>query len=135
MSDTSDYQPTDPRDEPAPLGLMVLLTGGSALAIIVLVTFFSGSTSLRPLLLGPIMLVGYEVLVHEVWWKRWWGAVPGAIAGLVTYFEGRAMLADLIGDTWAHPLAFVTAWVLFAVVFCLASRYPRTDFTAQRARP
>ncbi|MEU4572247.1 hypothetical protein ACBI99_14665 [Nonomuraea sp. ATR24] len=133
MSDTPVPPQTDPRDEPAPLGLMVLLTGGSAVVIILAVTFLSGSAGLRPLLLGPIMLVGYEVLVHEVWWKRWWGAVPGAIAGLVTYFEGRAMLADLIGDAWAHPLAFVTAWVLFAVVFCLASRYPRTDFTAQKS--
>jgi hypothetical protein len=124
--------PVDPRDEPAPLGLLLLLIGGSAAVVIAIATFFATSTSVRPLLLGPILLVAFQVVAHEVWWRRWWGALPGAVVGLVTYFEGRAMLADVIGDTWAHPLAYVAAWCLFAVIFALASRFPRTDFSSAR---
>ncbi|WP_336208628.1 hypothetical protein [Nonomuraea sp. LPB2021202275-12-8] len=129
------YRPVDPRDEPAPFGAVVLLTAGSAVAILAIYGFFGSAGSSRPLLLGPITLVVFEVVMHEVWWRRWWGAIPGAIVGLVAYFEGRAMLADIIGDAWGEPVAFVAAWTLFAVIFALASRYPRTNFTGDRALP
>ncbi|MEQ4725298.1 hypothetical protein [Nonomuraea sp. B19D2] len=116
----------DPRNEPAPFGAVVLLTAASAVAVMGLAAFLSHPPGLKFLLLGPIALVVFEVAVHEVWWKRWWGAIPGAVAGLALYFEGRTTLADLVGDTWAHPVAYVAAWTLFAVVFALCSRYPRT---------
>ncbi|MBN6057166.1 hypothetical protein JYK22_34905, partial [Nonomuraea sp. RK-328] len=81
---------------------------------------------LKLLLFGPIALVAFEVVVHEVWWQRWWGAVPGAVLGLTLYSEGREALGDIVGDAWGQPIAYVAAWALFAVVFALASRYPRT---------
>lgn len=105
---------------------MVLLTTGSALAVVALAGLLGGEPTLKWLLLGPVGLVAFEVLGHEVWWRRWWGAIPGALAGLTVYVEGRQALADLIGDAWAHPVAYVTAWALFAVIFALASRWPRT---------
>ncbi|MEV0386222.1 hypothetical protein [Nonomuraea sp. NPDC050643] len=116
----------DPRAEPAPFGLVVLLTVGSAVAVMVLAALLSHPPGLTFLLFGPIALVVFEVVAYDVWWRRWWGAVPGAVAGLAVYFEGRTALADVVGDTWAHPVAYVTAWTLFAVVFALCSRYPRT---------
>ncbi|MFB4280914.1 MULTISPECIES: hypothetical protein [unclassified Nonomuraea] len=116
----------DPRNEPAPFAAVVLLTGGSAVAVMVLAALLSHPPGLKFLLLGPVALVVFEVVAYEVWWQRWWGAVPGAVAGLAIYFEGRQALADLMGDTWAHPVAYVTAWTLFAVVFALCSRYPRS---------
>lgn len=118
----------DPRDEPAPFGAMVLLTTGSAVAIMAAVSLLSWPENLKLLLLGPITLVVWEVITYEVWWRRWWGAVPGAVAGLAMYGEGRQALADVIGDAWAHPVAYVTAWALFAVIFAAASRWPRTSF-------
>ncbi|MET7338687.1 hypothetical protein [Nonomuraea sp. NPDC005650] len=116
----------DPRNEPAPFGAVVLLTVASAVAVMGLGALLSEPPALKFLLFGPIALVVFEVMVHEVWWQRWWGAIPGAVAGLALYFEGRVTLADLIGDTWAHPVAYVAAWALFAVVFAVCSRYPRT---------
>ncbi|MFC7590453.1 hypothetical protein ACFQYP_47210 [Nonomuraea antimicrobica] len=116
----------DPRDEPAPFGTVVLLTSLSAVAVMVLSALLAHPPGAKFLLFGPIALVVFEVITHELWWQRWWGAVPGALAGLAVYFEGRQALADVIGDTWAHPIAYVTAWALFAVVFALCSRYPRT---------
>ncbi|MFG3441039.1 hypothetical protein ACGF0J_27625 [Nonomuraea sp. NPDC047897] len=118
----------DPRDEPAPFGAVVLLTTGSAVAIMAAVALLSWPENLKLLLLGPITLVVWEVITYEVWWRRWWGAVPGAVAGLAMYGEGRQALADVIGDAWAHPVAYVTAWALFAVIFAVASRWPRTSF-------
>ncbi|MEU6788609.1 hypothetical protein ABZ912_56295 [Nonomuraea angiospora] len=116
----------DPRNEPAPFGAVVLLTAASAVAIMGLSVLLSQPPGLKFLLFGPIALVVFEVAVHEVWWQRWWGAIPGAVAGLALYFEGRDALGDLVGDAWAHPVAYVAAWTLFAVVFALCSRYPRT---------
>lgn len=116
----------DPRNEPAPFGAVVLLTAASAVAVMALSALLSQPPGLKWLLFGPIALVVFEVVVHEVWWQRWWGAIPGAVAGLALYFEGRAALSDLVGDAWAHPVAYVAAWTLFAVVFALCSRYPRT---------
>ncbi|TDD11030.1 hypothetical protein E1292_06580 [Nonomuraea deserti] len=116
----------DPRDEPAPFGAVVLLTAGSAVAVMVISALMSDPPGMRFHLGGPIALVVFEVVTNEVWWQRWWGAIPGAIGGLACYFEGRAALADLVGDTWGHPIAYVAAWTLFAVVFALCSRYPRT---------
>ncbi|GAA3246216.1 hypothetical protein [Nonomuraea helvata] len=116
----------DPRNEPAPFGAVVLLTAASAVAVMGLAALLSHPPGLKFLLLGPIALVVFEVVVHEVWWQRWWGAIPGAAAGLALYFEGRAALADIVGEPWAHPVAYVAAWTLFAVVFALCSRYPRT---------
>lgn len=118
----------DPRDEPAPFGALVLLTTGSAVAIMAAVSLLSWPENLKLLLLGPITLVAWEVITYEVWWRRWWGAVPGALAGLAMYVEGRQALADVIGDAWARPVAYVTAWALFAVIFAVASRWPRTSF-------
>ncbi|MFI7617414.1 hypothetical protein ACIBP6_39945 [Nonomuraea terrae] len=116
----------DPRNEPAPFGTVVALTAGSAVAVMGLTVLLSDPPSMKFLLFGPLALVVWEVIAFEVWWRRWWGAVPGAVAGLLVYVEGRQALADVIGDTWAHPVAYVTAWTLFAVVFALCSRYPRT---------
>ncbi|WP_176993903.1 hypothetical protein [Nonomuraea jiangxiensis] len=116
----------DPRNEPAPFGLVVLLTAASAVVVMALEVFLSDPPGLRFLLFGPVALVAFEVITHEVWWQRWWGAIPGAVAGLGLYFEGRAALSDLIGAAWAHPVAYVAAWTLFAVVFAVCSRYPRT---------
>ncbi|MGV9301989.1 hypothetical protein ACWDLG_01330 [Nonomuraea sp. NPDC003727] len=118
---------TDPRDEPAPFGTIVLLTTLSAVAVAALQYFVAERLNLKLLLVGPIALVAFEVVVHEVWWRRWWGAVPGALAGLVLYFEGRQMVAE--------PLAYVAAWALFAVVFCLASRIPLGGLEERRAGP
>ncbi|NUW45979.1 hypothetical protein [Nonomuraea rhodomycinica] len=119
-------QQIDPRDEPAPFGAVVLLTVASAVAVMVVTSLLDQPPGLKFLLLGPIALVVFEVMVHEVWWQRWWGAVPGAVLGLTLYFEGREALGDVVGDSWAHPIAYVAAWALFAVVFAVASRYPRT---------
>ncbi|MBB5776676.1 hypothetical protein [Nonomuraea jabiensis] len=116
----------DPRNEPAPFGTLVLLTAASAVAVMGLSALLSQPPGLKWLLFGPIALVAFEMVVHEVWWQRWWGAIPGAVAGLALYFEGRATLSDLVGDVWAHPVAYVAAWTLFAAVFALCSRYPRT---------
>ncbi|MGW4475990.1 hypothetical protein [Nonomuraea sp. NPDC004354] len=116
---------TDPRDEPAPFGTIVLLTTLSAVAVAALQYFVAERLNLKLLLVGPIALVAFEVVVHEVWWRRWWGAVPGALAGLVLYFEGRQMVAE--------PVAYVAAWALFAVVFCLASRIPLGGLEERRA--
>ncbi|PRX63111.1 hypothetical protein B0I32_111104 [Nonomuraea fuscirosea] len=115
----------DPRDEPAPLAALVLLTAGSAVAVMVLAAFLSQPPRLNFLLFGPVALVAFEVVAYDVWWRRWWGAIPGALLGLLIYFEGRAALSDVIGEVWAHPVAYVLAWTLFAVVFALCSRYPR----------
>ncbi|WP_431930893.1 hypothetical protein [Nonomuraea jabiensis] len=117
---------TDPRNEPAPFGAVVLLTAASAVAVMGLSALLSQPPGLKFLLFGPIALVVFEVVVHEVWWQRWWGAIPGAVAGLALYFEGRDALSDLVGDAWAHPVVYVAAWTLFAAVFALCSRYPRT---------
>ncbi|MEV0202330.1 hypothetical protein [Nonomuraea sp. NPDC050691] len=117
---------TDPRDEPAPFGAVVLLTVASAVAVMVLTSLLDEPPGLKLLLFGPIALVVFEVMVHEVWWQRWWGAVPGAVLGLTLYSEGREALGGIVGDAWAHPIAYVAAWALFAAVFALASRYPRT---------
>ncbi|PZG14292.1 hypothetical protein [Nonomuraea aridisoli] len=116
----------DPRNEPAPFGTVVVLTAGSAVAVMGLTALLSDPPGMKFLLFGPLALVVWEVIAFEVWWRRWWGAVPGAVAGLLVYFEGRQALGDVIGDAWAHPVAYVTAWTLFAVVFALCSRYPRT---------
>jgi hypothetical protein len=116
----------DSRDEPAPFGAVVLLTAAAAVGVMVLGALAPSALNLKFLLFGPIALVLFEIAVHEVWWKRWWGAVPGAVLGLAIYFEGRTALADIVGDAWAHPAAYVTAWTLFAAVFAWASRYPRT---------
>ncbi|MEV0623071.1 hypothetical protein AB0I81_57815 [Nonomuraea sp. NPDC050404] len=116
----------DPRNEPAPFGTLVLLTAASAGAVMALTGLLADPPSLKFLLFGPIALVAFEVAVHEVWWQRWWGAIPGAVAGLAVYFEGRVALADIMGDGWAHPIAYVTAWTLFAAVFAWCSRYPRS---------
>lgn len=121
----------DPRDEPAPFAATVLLTVVSAAAVAVAGLVFP-EVNPKLQLLGPAGLMAFEIMVEEVWWRRWWGAIPGAVIGLIAYFEGRAMLADLGAGAWAHPVAFVTAWTLFAVVFALASRYPRTAFTPGR---
>lgn len=115
----------DPRDEPAPFAPVVLLTVAAAVGVMVFAALAPSALNLRFLLFGPIALVLFEIAVHELWWRRWWGAIPGAVAGLAIYSEGRAALTDLIGDGWAHPLAYVTAWALFAVVFAWCSRYPR----------
>jgi hypothetical protein len=121
-----DEEPApDPRDEPAPFGTVVLLTAASAVGVMLLSALLSHPPSMKFLLFGPVALVVFEVVAYEVWWRRWWGALPGAVAGLVTYFEGRAALADLMGDGWAHPVAYVAAWTLFAAVFAWCSRYPR----------
>ncbi|WP_146103998.1 hypothetical protein [Nonomuraea solani] len=116
----------DPRDQPAPFGAVVLLTAASAVAVMALAVTLSQPPGLKFLLFGPIALVVFEVVAYEVYWRRWWGALPGAVAGLAVYFEGRVALADVIGDTWAHPIAYVTAWTLFAAVFAVCSRYPRS---------
>ncbi|MFC4012768.1 hypothetical protein ACFOY2_36430 [Nonomuraea purpurea] len=116
----------DPRNEPAPFGTIVLLTVASAAAVMVLAALMSDPPGLKFLLFGPIAFVVFEVVGNEVWWKRWWGAIPGAVVGLAMYVEGRTALADVIGDTWAYPVAYVTAWALFAVIFALCSRYPRS---------
>lgn len=105
---------TDPREEPAPFGAVVLLTTLSAVAVMALDHFLPQQLNTKMLLFGPIALVAFEVVVHEVWWRRWWGAIPGAVVGLVVYFEGRQMVGE--------PVAYVAAWALFAVIFCLASR-------------
>ncbi|NRQ37328.1 hypothetical protein HII36_36655 [Nonomuraea sp. NN258] len=115
----------DPRHEPAPFATTVLLTGGSAVAVMGIAALLSHPPGLKFLLFGPIALVAFEVITAEVWWKRWWGALPGAAISLACYFEGRQALADALGDTWAHPVAYVLAWTLFATVFALCSRYPR----------
>ncbi|TDE60368.1 hypothetical protein E1295_00555 [Nonomuraea mesophila] len=124
----SDVEPGDgdPRDNPAPFAAVVLLTAGVAVAVMVISALMSDPPGAKFVLGGPIATVIYGVVSHEVWWPRWWGAIPGAIAGLAGYFEGRAALADLVGDAWAHPVAYVAAWTLFAVVFALCSRFPRT---------
>ncbi|WP_165959680.1 hypothetical protein [Nonomuraea longispora] len=116
----------DPRDEPAPFGALVLLTAGTAVAVMVIAALMSDPPGTRFVLGGPIAVVIYGVVSNEVWWPRWWGAIPGAIGGLACYFEGRTALADLLGDAWAHPVAYVAAWTLFAAVFALCSRFPRT---------
>ncbi|TYB69807.1 hypothetical protein FXF51_06485 [Nonomuraea sp. PA05] len=127
-SGSSPAQPEDdPRDEPAPFAAVVLLTVAAAAGVMVLGALAPSALNLKFLLFGPIALVVFEIAVHEVWWKRWWGAIPGAVLGLAAYFEGRAALADIVGDGWAHPVAYVTAWALFAAVFAWASRYPRTS--------
>lgn len=115
MSD--DQALPDPRDEPAPMAF-VALTVASAAALAVVGQFIEHPLGLKLLLLGPIALVAYEVLVHELWWRRWWGALPGAIAGLVGYYEALA---------WSEPIAYVLAWALFSLAFALASRvvFPR----------
>ncbi|GAA2394492.1 hypothetical protein [Nonomuraea africana] len=105
---------TDPREEPAPFGTVVLLTALSAVAVMALDYVLPQQLNTKMLLFGPIALVAFEVVVHEVWWRRWWGAIPGAAAGLAVYFEGRQMVGE--------PVAYVAAWTLFAVIFCLASR-------------
>lgn len=101
----------------------VVLTVLSALALAVLAQFLSHSIGIKLLLVGPLALVAYEVLVHELWWRRWWGAVPGAVVGVAAYFEGRQALEDLMGARWAEPVAYVAAWALFAATFALCSRY------------
>lgn len=130
LSDDAEQAPVppegDPRDEPAPFEAVVLLTVAAAVGVMVLGALAPSALNLKFLLFGPIALVVFEIAVHEVWWKRWWGAIPGAVLGLAVYFEGRAALADLMGDGWAHPVAYVAAWAIFAVVFAVASRYPRT---------
>ncbi|MEU7899312.1 hypothetical protein AB0B45_41470 [Nonomuraea sp. NPDC049152] len=118
---------TDPRDEPAPFGPIVLLTTLSAVALAVLQYVVAERLNLKMLLLGPIALVVLEVVVHEVWWRRWWGAVPGALVGLAVYFEGREMV-------W-EPVAYVAGWALFAVIFCLAGRVALGDPRGRRAGP
>lgn len=126
---------TDPRDEPAPFGTVVLLTAVSAVAITVIAHVLPDPPGMKLMLLGPVALVAFEVVVHEVWWKRWWGAVPAALAALVAYFEGRDMMSDVLPETWAEPVAYVAAWTLFAALFALASRLPRTDFTTRGSSP
>jgi hypothetical protein len=116
----------DPRLHPAPFGTVVLLTAGSAVAVMALAALLSHPPGLKFILFGPIALVVFELVTYEVWWKRWWGAIPGAVAGLALYFEGREALTGVIGDAWAHPVAYVAAWILFAVIFAWCSRYPRT---------
>ncbi|MFE3454591.1 hypothetical protein ACFXJ8_37280 [Nonomuraea sp. NPDC059194] len=118
---------SDPRDEPAPFAAVVLLTTLSAVAVAVLHHFLADRLNLKLLLLGPVALVAFEVVVHEVWWRRWWGAVPGALVGAAVYFEGRQMV-------W-EPVAYVAAWALFAVVFCLASRVALGDTLGRSTGP
>ncbi|WP_155128662.1 hypothetical protein [[Actinomadura] parvosata] len=126
LQDGAEQPPdVDPRDEPAPFGAVVLLTVAAAAGVMVLGALAPSALNLKFLLFGPITLVVFEIAVHEVWWKRWWGAIPGAVLGLACYFEGREALADIIGDAWAHPIAYVTAWALFAAAFAWCSRYPR----------
>ncbi|GIH91109.1 hypothetical protein ACFFMN_08950 [Planobispora siamensis] len=120
---------SDPRDDPAPLGETVGLLVLSAIAIMLFAwlvgeTDGEGPAPLKLLLFGPLGLVFFEVMTNEVWWRRWWGAIPGAIAGLALYFEGRATLEDIIGASWATPVAYVLAWACFGTVFALASRVP-----------
>ncbi|WP_214408850.1 hypothetical protein [Sphaerisporangium fuscum] len=123
---TEESKMSDPRDEPAPLLPSVGMLAGSA-ALIMLMTWLFGEpegSSVKWLLFGPVLLLFYEVAVNEVWWRRWWGAIPGAVIGLVVHFEGRPTLSDLIGPTWAGPVAYVLAWAAFGLVFALASRVP-----------
>lgn len=110
----------------------VALTVVSALALAVLAQLLVNPIGVKLLLVGPIVLVAYEVVIHELWWRRWWGAIPGAIVGLTTYFEGRDALEGLLGDRWAEPVAYVAAWALFAGIFTLCSRYvfPKPPTTA-----
>ncbi|MFI6512772.1 hypothetical protein ACIBCT_34655 [Streptosporangium sp. NPDC050855] len=122
-------EPSDPRDDHAPLLETVGLLTVSAVAITLLTRLLGaqdgdGAGSLRLLLLGPVALVFFEVMVHEIWWRRWWGALPGAVVGLAVYFEGRTALEDVIGASWAASLAYVLAWAGFGVIFALASRVP-----------
>ncbi|GII93459.1 hypothetical protein [Sinosporangium siamense] len=133
-SEPDDLPYIDPRDEPAEFGLTVgLVTAGAV--IVAAITMFFGSPEapggVKWLLLGPIALMAGEVLVHELWWRRWWGLLPGAAVGLLVYFEGRHVAADILGVDWGHAAAYVLAWVLFAVVFVYASRWPQTNFSAE----
>ncbi|MFI6907870.1 hypothetical protein ACIBKY_41860 [Nonomuraea sp. NPDC050394] len=113
---------TDPRDRPAPFGVIVGLTTLSAIAVMVVTHLLATPVSMKWLLVGPIALVVYEVVIHELWWRRWWGAIPGALAGLVIYFEGREMVTGFVGPSWAGAVAYVAAWSAFAAIFALASR-------------
>jgi hypothetical protein len=119
---------TDPRDEPAPLGETVALTTVAAAGVMLFDAFAHLPEDVVPwklLLFGPFGLVFFAVISHEVWWRRWWGVVPGALAGLAVYFEGGAALTDIVGESLAHPLVYVTAWSLFAAIFAVCSRLPR----------
>jgi hypothetical protein len=127
----------DSRDESAPFYETVALTALAAAAVMAIIAVLGGSGEdryVKLMLLGPFSLIFFEFVVHEVWWKRWWGFLPGAVAGLIIYFEGRTALADVIGSVWAQPIAYVIAWTSFAAVFALASRLPRTDFSASGRR-
>lgn len=133
-SEPDDLSHIDPRDQPAEFGSTVGLTVGAAVLITAVIAFFGtpgGPGGVKWMLLGPIGLVLLEVIVHDVWWRRWWGALPGAVAGLVIYFEGRATISDILGESWAGHVAYVLAWAAFAAIFAYASRWPRTDFSAQ----
>jgi hypothetical protein len=123
---SEDSVVSDPRDDPAPLALSVGLLVVSA-AVIMFITWLFGLPhygSAKWLLFGPVGFLFFTVIVEEVWWRRWWGAVPGAVVGLVIYFEGLTTLEDLIGAAWAGPVAYVLAWGAFGLIFALASRAP-----------
>ena len=133
---SAEESTVDPRDVPAPFAETVLLTAGAAVLVVAMPHFFGAPEGVgygRLVLLGPFGLVLFEMLSQEVWWRRWWGVLPGALAGLVVYFEGRPMAADLIGDEWAQPAARVAAWTAVAAVFAYASRWPRTHFSVVEA--
>jgi len=133
---SAEERTVDPRDEPAPFAETVILTAGAAVLVVAMLHFFGAPEGVgygRLVLLGPFGLVLFEVLSHEVWWKRWWGVLPGALVGLIVYSEGRPMAADLIGDEWAQPVAYVLAWTAVAAVFAYASRWPRTHFSVVSA--
>ncbi|MFI6390188.1 hypothetical protein ACIBHY_09485 [Nonomuraea sp. NPDC050547] len=116
------HQETDPRDQPAPFGTIVVLTTLSAIVVMAIERLLATPVSMKWLLVGPMALVVYEVVIHDVWWRRWWGAVPGALAGLAIYFEGREMVTVVVGPSWAHDVAYVVAWSAFAAIFAAASR-------------
>jgi len=127
----SEERPVDPRDDPAPFAATVILTALAAALVIAITRLLPEDGAYgKFLLLGPFGLVFFEIISNEVWWRRWWGLIPGTIVGLIVYFEGRAALADVLGDAWAEPVAYVTAWTALAAVFAYASHWPRTDFSA-----
>jgi hypothetical protein len=132
-----DESGIDSRDESAPFYETVALTALAAAAVMAVIAILGGSGEdkyVKLMLLGPFGLIFFEFVVHEVWWKRWWGFLPGAVAGLIIYFEGRAALTGVIGSAWAQSIAYVVAWTSFAAVFAIASRRPRTDFSASGRR-
>ncbi|OPG12311.1 hypothetical protein [Microbispora sp. GKU 823] len=63
-------------------------------------------------------------MVTTLWWKRWWALAPGAVAGLGAFL----LVRSLIAASFAVGVACVAGWAVFAVVFALGTRLPRTSF-------